>query len=72
MGNELIGLLKWTSLASVIAVSELMEQATLIYARNFEVIPLLLVAAFWYLLITTVFSFGQRFLENHFGKGDKR
>ncbi len=72
MGNELIGLLKWTSLASVIAVSEVMEQATLIYSRNFLVIPLLLVAAFWYLLITTVFSFGQRFLENHFGKSDKR
>jgi polar amino acid transport system permease protein len=72
MGNELIGLLKWTSLASVIAVSELMEQSTLIYSRNFQVIPLLLVAAFWYLLITTVFSFGQRFLENHFGKSDRR
>jgi polar amino acid transport system permease protein len=72
MGNELIGLLKWTSLASVIAVSELMQQSSLIYSRNFQVIPLLLVAAFWYLLITTVFSFGQRFLENHFGKGDKR
>jgi polar amino acid transport system permease protein len=72
MGNELIGLLKWTSLASVIAVSELMQQASLIYSRNFQVIPLLLVAASWYLLITTVFSFGQRFLELHFGKGDKR
>jgi polar amino acid transport system permease protein len=69
MGNELIGLLKWTSLASVIAVSELMHQATLIYSRNFQTIPLLLVAAAWYLLVTTVFSIGQRYLERHFGKG---
>jgi polar amino acid transport system permease protein len=71
MGNELIGLLKWTSLASVIAVSEVMHEATLIYARTFEVIPLLLVAAAWYLIITTVFSFGQQALERHFGRGEK-
>jgi polar amino acid transport system permease protein len=69
MGNELIGLLKWTSLASVIAVSELMQQSSLVYSRNFQVIPLLLVAAGWYLLVTTVFSVGQRYLERHFGKG---
>jgi polar amino acid transport system permease protein len=69
MGNELIGLLKWTSLASVIAVAELMHQASMIYSRNFQTIPLLLVAAAWYLLITTVFSIGQRYLERYFGKG---
>jgi polar amino acid transport system permease protein len=69
VGNELIGLLKWTSLASVIAVSELMEQTNMIASRTFHVIALLLVAAFWYLLITTVFSIGQMYLEHHFGKG---
>lgn len=72
LGNELIGLLKWTSLASVIAVSELMHEASLIFARTFEVIPLLLVAAAWYLLITTIFSFGQQSLERHFGKSERR
>ena len=69
MGNELIGLLKWTSLASIITVFELMEQSNLIASRTFHVVPLLLVAAFWYLLITTVLSIGQRYLERHFGKG---
>jgi polar amino acid transport system permease protein len=69
VGNELIGLLKWTSLASVIAVSELMEQSNMIASRTFHVIAMLLVAAFWYLLITTVFSIGQIYLERHFGKG---
>jgi polar amino acid transport system permease protein len=69
MGNELIGLLKWTSLASLITVLELMEQSNLIASRTFHVIPLLLVAALWYLLITTALSIGQRYLERHFGKG---
>jgi polar amino acid transport system permease protein len=69
MGNELIGLLKWTSLASIITVFELMEQSNLIASRTFHVVPLLLVAAIWYLLITTVLSIGQRYLERHFGKG---
>jgi polar amino acid transport system permease protein len=72
LGNELIGLLKWTSLASVIAVSEVMHEASLIFARTFEVIPLLLVAAAWYLLITTLFSIGQQRLERHFGRSERR
>ena len=72
LGNELIGLLKWTSLASVIAVSEVMHEASLIFARTFEVIPLLLVAAAWYLLITTLFSIGQQRLERHFGRSEQR
>jgi polar amino acid transport system permease protein len=69
VGNELIGLLKWTSLASVISVTELMEQTNLIASRTFHVVPMLLVAALWYLLVTTVFSIGQSYLERHFGKG---
>ena len=47
---------------------ELMEQSNLIASRTFHVIPLLLVAALWYLLITTVLSIGQRYLERHFGR----
>jgi polar amino acid transport system permease protein len=46
-----------------------MEQSNLIASRTFHVIAMLLVAAFWYLLITTVFSIGQVYLERHFGKG---
>jgi polar amino acid transport system permease protein len=69
VGNELIGLLKWTSLASVISVTELMEQTNLIASRTFHVIPLLLVAALWYLAITTIFSIGQSWLERLFGRG---
>ena len=54
VGNELIGLLKWTSLASVISVTELMEQTNLISSRTFHVIPLLMVVALWYLAMTQI------------------
>ncbi len=46
-GNELIGMLKNTSLVSVIAAEELLTKAQIIYAGNFKVIELLIVAAFW-------------------------
>jgi polar amino acid transport system permease protein len=72
MGNQLIGLLKWTSLASTVGVTELMLSSQLIYARNFETIPLLMVAAAWYLLVTTIFSIGQRRLERRYADPDQR
>jgi polar amino acid transport system permease protein len=68
-GNEVIGMLKYTSLASVISVSELLESVTLIFDRNFETVPLLIVAALWYLLLTTVLTIGQRRIERHFSRG---
>lgn len=72
MGNQLIGLLKYTSLASIVGVTELMLSAQLIYSRNFEVIPLLMVAAIWYLIITTIFSIGQRQLERRYADPSHR
>ena len=44
-GNETISMLKTTSLAIVIAVTELLYAAQLIYAVNYKMIPLLIVAA---------------------------
>src|SRR3954468_16702908 len=55
-GNETISMLKYTSLASVIAVHELLYSAQLIYATNYKVIPLLIVACIWYLICTTLLS----------------
>lgn len=66
MGNQLIGLLKWTSIASIVGVTELMLSAELIYSRTFETIPLLVVAAVWYLIITTIISIAQRPLERRY------
>ncbi|URW96896.1 amino acid ABC transporter permease, partial [Pantoea agglomerans] len=37
-----------------------------------EVIPLLLVATLWYLLMTSVLSVGQYYVERYFGRGVTR
>ena len=71
-GNEVISMLKTTSLASEISVLELLGVVTNISAVNYQVIPLLIVASLWYLLVTTVLSIGQFYLERHFSKGALR
>jgi polar amino acid transport system permease protein len=71
-GNETISMLKTSSLVSVIAVTELLYTAQLIYAVNYRTIPLLLVVSIWYLVMTTVLSVGQYYLERHFGRGATR
>ena len=68
-GNEVIGMLKYTSIASVISVAELTEKVTAIYSVSFQVMPLLAVAAIWYLAVTSVLSVGQSFLERHYSAG---
>jgi polar amino acid transport system permease protein len=71
-GNEIISMLKTTSLASAIAVTELLYAVQLIYAQNYKTIPLLIVASIWYLFGTTLLSIGQYFLERRFGRGHSR
>jgi len=67
-GNAVISMLKYTSLASIISVQELMQRTKEIYAVSFEVIPLLLVASLWYLFVVSVLSVGQHFLERRFSE----
>jgi polar amino acid transport system permease protein len=71
-GNETISMLKTSSLASVIAVPELLYSAQLIYAVNYRTIQLLIVASLWYLIVTTVLTIGQYYVERHFGRGATR
>ena len=71
-GNETIGMLKTTSLVSVISVPELLYSSQIIYARTFETIPLLIVASIWYIIITSVLSIGQYYLERRYAKGNQR
>ena len=66
VGNEVISMVKNTSLVSVIALAELLYTAQLIYARTYETIPLLIVASLWYLAIVSVLSAGQHFLERKY------
>lgn len=69
IGNEVISMVKLTSMASVIQYAEILRNAQSIYYANARVIELLIVAAIWYLIVVTVLSIGQFFLERHFAKG---
>jgi polar amino acid transport system permease protein len=71
-GNEVISMLKNTSLASVVAYTELLYSVDLIYAVNFRQIPLLIVAVIWYLVMTSVLYVGQYFIERRYGRGFTR
>ncbi|WP_024311895.1 amino acid ABC transporter permease [Sinorhizobium medicae] len=71
VGNEVIGMVKLTSLASVIQYSEILHNAQIIYFANTRVLELLLVASFWYLLVVSVLSVGQHDIERYFGRGSK-
>jgi polar amino acid transport system permease protein len=71
-GNEFISMLKTTSLAEVVAYGELLRRASDIYASNLKPVPLLVVVSIWYLLLTTVASVGQYFLERRFARGRGR
>ncbi|MEV7663344.1 amino acid ABC transporter permease [Paenarthrobacter sp. NPDC089316] len=65
-GNQFIGMLKATSLVSVIGGSDLLTRVQLIYGQNFKILPLLIVAVLWYLILVTIAGTGQHFLERHF------
>ncbi len=66
VGNEVISMVKNTSLVSVIALADLLYTAQLIYARTYETIPLLIVASLWYLIVVSVLSAGQHVLERRY------
>jgi polar amino acid transport system permease protein len=70
-GNQLISMIKATSLVSVIAMADLLHSVQTIYNRTFDVIPMLMVAVIWYLLITSVLSIGQRYIERYYSRGER-
>src|SRR5262249_26344057 len=71
-GNETISMLKTSSLVSVIAYTELLYAAQLISSANYQTIPPLTTASLWYLIVTSILSFGQYYLERYFGRGSSR
>ncbi|UYM04124.1 amino acid ABC transporter permease [Solicola gregarius] len=71
-GNQLIGMFKETSLVSVLGVADLLQSVQLIYARNYETIPLLIVACLWYLIITLALSYPQSVIERHYSKSTRK
>ena len=67
--NELISMLKLTSLCLVIGLPELLTTAQLIYGRNFQQIPLLIVASIWYIVLTTILTVVQSRVERRMSRG---
>ncbi|WP_331446124.1 amino acid ABC transporter permease [Streptomyces xanthochromogenes] len=68
-GNMLIGTLKGTSIVSIIAVNDLLYSTQLIYHRTYQVVPLLLVATLWYVVVTSLLSVVQYYVERHYARG---
>jgi polar amino acid transport system permease protein len=70
-GNQVIGMLKETSLVSVLGVADLLQSAQSIYARTYETIPLLVVASLWYLIMTLTLSVPQSMIERRFSRSSR-
>ncbi|GGO49437.1 amino acid ABC transporter permease [Streptomyces lasiicapitis] len=70
--NEIVSLFKGTSIVSVMAIGELFYQVQVIYGRNGRVVPLLMVATAWYIVLTTLLSVVQYYVERHFARGADR
>jgi polar amino acid transport system permease protein len=70
-GNEFIAMLKNTSVLFAIGVVELLNAARIQAARSFNFLELYTVAAFWYLAVTTVFSFAQAEIERLLSAGER-
>ncbi|MCX5396146.1 amino acid ABC transporter permease [Streptomyces sp. NBC_00102] len=68
-GNMLIGALKGTSIVSIIAVQDLLYSVQLVYHRTYQIIPLLLVATIWYVVVTSLLSIGQHYVERYYARG---
>jgi polar amino acid transport system permease protein len=71
-GNETISMLKTTSLAVIATVGELFFVQEQISNFNYNIIELAIVASIWYLLMTSILTFGQYYLERHFARGALR
>lgn len=70
VGNEVISMLKTTSLVIVIGVGDLLYNTQQIYAQNLKQIPLLIVASIWYILLTSILTVAQSRLEKKYSKGN--
>lgn len=70
-GNQLISMLKETSLVSVLGVADLLASVQLISARTYQVIPMLLVACIWYLVVSILLNYPQSRIEAHYSKSQQ-
>jgi len=71
-GNETISMLKTTSLAFTASVTELFTRQQQIATATYDVLELLIVASIWYLVMTSILTVGQYYIERHFARGSLR
>ena len=71
-GNETISMLKTSSLAFITTFGELFRTQTEISSFNFRIVELLMVVSFWYLLLTSILTGGQYYIERYFARGSQR
>jgi polar amino acid transport system permease protein len=71
-GNETISMLKTTSLAYTASVPELFTRSNQIANANYQVVELLFVASIWYLVMTSILTVGQYYIERYFSRGSQR
>jgi polar amino acid transport system permease protein len=64
LGNEFNNMLKTTSLVSVIGLTELTYTAQVNGSQNFTIFELLIVATFYYLVMTTLWGYVQNWIES--------
>ena len=70
--NEVIGLFTGTSIVYVLALGELFYTVSVIYGRTQRVLPMLIVAAVWYVVLTTVVTVVQYYVERYYARGAVR
>ncbi|MEV8531054.1 amino acid ABC transporter permease [Streptomyces sp. NPDC051211] len=71
-GNEFINMLKTSSLVVAVQYPELLRAAQDIASTSFAVMEMFFVASIWYLVLTSVFSVGQYYLERRYARGALR
>ena len=68
LGNSVNGLLKTTSIASVISMEELLRRGQILMQQKFEVLEVFICVAIIYLAMTTVWEMIQTQIEAYYGK----
>ena len=71
LGNEFNNMLKTTSLLAFIGVTELFQDAEIHYSQTFKPVEYFTAVAFWYLVLTTIWSLIQARIERKLGASDR-
>jgi len=71
-GNEVINMLKTSSLAVVVQYTELLRATQNVSQTSGATVEMLFLAAAWYMVLTSFLSVGQYYLERHYARGSSR